>query len=204
MNDLLSKELAPLYTALAWIIFWAVLLIVARKHLSTVFEAIAARIRAGSSFTVGPVSLGEPPKGFRDGPNGSPAVSDTPNPEAIPPELTEDVINKEYRRLVDQQYFLVHATEVIRERTSPKSGRYRVRVWLESYFDQPLDEVVRVTYRIWDDARPPIISTTAKKKSFDLWLSMYGEFPVLAFVERRGKPGVWVTRYLDLPGRPPD
>ena len=204
MNDLLSKELVPLYTALAWIIFWAALLIVARKHVSNAFDAITTRIRAGSSFSVGPVSLGEPPKGFRDEPNASPAVSDTSNPEVIPAELTEDAINKEYRRLVDQQYFLVHAAEVIRERTSPKSGRYRVRVWLESYFDQPLDEVVRVTYRVWDDARPPIISTTSKKKSFDLWLSMYGEFPVLAFVERRGKSGVWVTRYLDLPGRPPD
>jgi hypothetical protein len=72
----------------------------------------------------------------------SPAVSDTPNPETIPPRLTEDLINKEYRRLLDQQYFLVHATEIIRERTSPKSGRYRVRVWLESYFDQPQDDVV--------------------------------------------------------------
>lgn len=198
------NELAPLYAALAWIIFWVGLVIVTRKHLSTVIEAIIIRIRAGSSFTVGPVSLGEPPKGFRDQPDGAAAVSDTRDPEAIPDELTEDVINKEYRRLVDQQYFLLHAAEVIRERTSPKSGRYRVRVWLESYFDQPLDDVVRVTYRVWDDARPPTISTTSKKKSFDLWLSMYGEFPVLAYVERREKPGIWVSRYLDLPGRPPD
>jgi hypothetical protein len=37
-----------------------------------------------------------------------------------------------------------------------------------------------------------------------LWLNVYGEFPVLAYVERKAKPGVWLTRYLDLPGRPPD
>ncbi|MBA2593033.1 MAG: hypothetical protein H0U97_12600 [Gammaproteobacteria bacterium] len=204
MNELLSKEFVPLYTALAWIVFWAGLLIFARTHLVAVFDAIAKRIRAGSSLTVGMVSIGEPPKDFRDAPNGEAAVSNTPNPEAIPDELTEDAINAQYKQLVEQQYFLLHASEVITERTSPKSGRYRVRVWLESYFDQSLNDVTRVTYRIWTDSNRPIISTTSKKTNFDLWLSMYGEFPVLAYVERRGKPGMWLTRYLDLPGRPPD
>ena len=71
-------------------------------------------------------------------------------------------------------------------------------------FDKPLNEISRVTYRVWDDARLPIISTTSRRTNFELWLSLYGEFPVLAYIERNGKAGVWVTRYVDLPGRPPD
>jgi hypothetical protein len=204
MIDIFSKELVPLYTALAWIVFWTGLLVFARKHLSAVFDAVASRVRAGSILTVGPVTIGEPPRELKDAAPGAAVVSNTRDPDAIPAELTVDVINREYKRLIDQQYFLLHAAEITRERTSPRSGRYRVRVWLESYYDISLADIIRVTYRIWDDARRPIISTTSEKTNFDLWLTVYGEFPVLAYVERRGKSGVWLTRYLDLPGRPSD
>lgn len=202
--EMLSKELVPLYTALAWIVFWTGLLVFARKHLSAVLDALASRVRAGSSLTVGPFTIGEPPKDLKDAGTGAAAVTNTADPDAIPKELTKELIDKEYDRLIEEQYFLLHASEVIREPKSPRSGRYRVRVWLESYYDKPLDEIIRVTYRIWHDARPPIISTTSAKTNFDLWLNVYGEFPVLAYVERKNKPGVWLTRYLDLPGRPPD
>lgn len=62
MNNLFSKEFAALYTALAWILFWAGLLYFARELLSTVFEAIVVRIKAGSPITIGSVGLGVPPK----------------------------------------------------------------------------------------------------------------------------------------------
>jgi len=100
-------------------------------------------------------------------PPGAAVVSNTRDPDAIPAELTVDAINREYKRLLDEQ-------------------------------------LIRVTYRISHDARPPIISTTSTETNFDLWLNVYGEFPALAYVERKNKPGVWLTRYLDLPGRPPD
>ena len=204
MNIFSAREFVPLYTAIAWIVFWAVLLIAARKYVIATFEAVTTRIRLGSSVTVGPVTIGEPPKDLRDTPNGSAAVSNTPDPEAIPAGLTSELIDQRYKLLIEQQYFLLHASEITKERTIPKSGRYRVRVWVESYFDVPLEEIVRVTYRIWTDAHHSIISSTSRNTNFDLWLSVYGEFPVLAYIELREKQGIWVTRYLDLPGRPPD
>jgi hypothetical protein len=204
MNALLSKEFAQFYTALVWIIFWAVLLIVWRTRMSSAIEAVIKRIQTGSAVSVGIVKLEGAPKEIREGPAGSVAVSDPSHPKAIPEGMSVASIDEEYKRLIDEQYFLLHAAEVVRERTSPRSGLYRVRVWVESYHDKPLNDITKVTYRVWGDAKPPIISTTYQEKDFELWMSMYGEFPVLAYIERKGKPGVWVTRYLDLPGRPPD
>jgi hypothetical protein len=169
-----------------------------------IVEAVVTRIQRGSSVTVGPVSIGEPPKEIREGSAGGVAVSDPKSATTLAKDLSESQIDEEYRKLMEQGYFLVHATEVVRERTIPGSGRYRVRVWVESYYDKPLDDIVRVTYRVWDDFKRPIISTASRETNFDLWLSIYGEFPVLAFIERRDKPSVLVGRYIDLPGRPPD
>ena len=162
------------------------------------------RVRAGAKITVGMVSLEGAPPEIKENKSGIVAVTEDSGSDVIPAPLTKESINSEYKRLIDQQYFCCTKVEVIRERTTPKSAIYRVRVWVESYFDQPLDQIIRVTYRVWDDADQPIISTTARRKHFELWLSLYGEFPVLAYIERKGKPGVWVTRYHDLPGRPID
>lgn len=203
MNSLLSKEFVPLYTALSWIAFWSIVLIVARSHLSSAIEALLERVRGGSSLTVGLFKLEGVPKEVRAGSTGVVAVSDTAHPEAIPSGMKAESINAEYQSLI-KQYFLLHAAEVISPPTSPRSGRYRVRVWIESYNDQHLKEISRVTYRVWDDANQSIISTTSHRTNFELWMSVYGEFPVLAYVERKGKEAVWVNRYLDLPGRPTD
>jgi hypothetical protein len=204
MDTLFSKEFAAVYVAVVWVVFWAVILYSFRRYVSLIAEAVVTRIQRGSSVTVGPVSIGEPPKEVREGLAGAVAVSDPNGATVLPKDLTAPQIDDEYRKLIGQDYFLLHAAEVVRERTVPKSGRYRVRVWVESYYDKPLDDIVRVTYRVWDDFRRPIISTTSLETSFDLWVSVYGEFPVLAYIERRNKPGVLVARYIDLPGRPTD
>jgi len=68
VSEIFSKELVPLYTALAWIVFWTGLLVFARKHLSAVFDAVASRVRAGSILMVGPVTIGEPPRELKDAP----------------------------------------------------------------------------------------------------------------------------------------
>jgi hypothetical protein len=122
MNALLSKEFAQFYTALVWIIFWAILLTVWRTHMASVIGAVVKRIQTGSPLSVGFVKLEGAPKEIRDGPPGSVAVSDTAHPEAIPEGMSPASIDKQYGSLIDEQYFLLHAAEVVRERTSPKSG----------------------------------------------------------------------------------
>jgi hypothetical protein len=84
VSEIFSKELVPLYTALAWIVFWTGLLVFARKHLSAVCDAVASRVRAGSSLTVGPVTIEEPPRELKDAAPGAAVVSNTRDPDALP------------------------------------------------------------------------------------------------------------------------
>ena len=114
-------------------------------------------------------------------------------------------IESAYNNLVSFGFVLVHQTEVVQPRTSPKSGRYRVRVWVESIEPQrPISDIVSVTYHVWHDFNPPVLSTSDQASNFDLWLSVYGEFPVLALVTTKNGDTYELQRFIDLPGRPPD
>lgn len=85
------------------------------------------------------------------------------------------------------------------------SGRYRVRVWIEAIEHRlPLSEIESVTYRVWDDFRNTTLATSDASSNFDLWLSLYGEFPILAFIKKKNGDTFELQRYLDLPGRSPD
>jgi hypothetical protein len=118
---------------------------------------------------------------------------------------TASSIESSYTKLVSFGFYLVHQAEVLQPRTSPKSGRYRVRVWIESIERQrPISDIASVTYHVWNDFSQPVLSTSDLKSSFDLWLSIYGEFPLLAVVTTNTGETYELQRFIDLPGRPPD
>jgi hypothetical protein len=151
VNSLLSKDFVPLYTALSWILFWSIVLIVARTHLSSAVQALLERVRGGSSLTMGLFKLEGVPKEVSAGSTGVVAVSDTAHPEAIPMGMSEESINAEYRSLVDQQYFLLHAAEVISKRGHRRKTASSSKVLVRR---APLElpnvvNVVTVTYDIY-------------------------------------------------------
>lgn len=114
-------------------------------------------------------------------------------------------IEDSYKKLVSFGFVLIHQVEVVQPRTSPKSGRYRVRVWVESIERQrPISDIASVTYHVWHDFNPPVLSTADQASNFDLWLSVYGEFPVLALITTQSGETYELQRYIELPGRPPD
>lgn len=120
------------------------------------------------------------------------------------PEIQEP-LRASYEKLVNAGLCVVHQAEILQPRTSPGSGRYRVRVWLESFAEQNmLKEVASVTYQVWEDFPTSSLSTSDWASNFDLWLNIYGEFPVLAMVKMKDGSTIELQRYLDLPGRPPD
>lgn len=131
------------------------------------------------------------------------ATSDTSR-RSIPREDLVTIESK-YTKLVADGLVLLHQAEVLQNRTSPKSGRYRVRVWIESIGpDRSISDIESVTYHVWRDFPDPVLSTSDAKSNFDLWLTIYGEFPVLALIKLRSGGDVEAHRYIDLPGRPPD
>jgi len=144
------------------------------------------------------------PARLQDRPNGGAAAA-TSDPDEVKPE-TETVtsLGTEYDTLVRFGFSLLHQTEVKRERTTPGSGRYLVRVWIEPLLGRPLDEIESVTYHVWKDFKNPVFVTREMKSNFDLWVSIYGEFPLLARVRLKSGDEFTLQRYLDLPGRPPD
>lgn len=128
--------------------------------------------------------------------------------EASPIVVSRDSIEgieAKYTRLIEAGFALVHEAHVLQQRTSPRSGRYQIRVWLEAIKDNSLlKQVDCVTYHVWPDFQVPVLSTSDPKSSFDLWITTYGEFPVLAVVKLKSGVEVEVNRYIDLPGRPAD
>ena len=114
-------------------------------------------------------------------------------------------LNKRYEEVKNLGFCVIHQSEMIKERTYPKSGRYRARVWIENFLeDKKMEDIKRVTYRVWDDFHEKTFVTSARSNDFDLWLTLYGEFPISALIELKTEENIIIERYIDLPGRPPD
>jgi hypothetical protein len=94
--------------------------------------------------------------------------------------------------------------QIVRPPTGTIAGLFRVRVTVEADDEKLLEKIDRVIYRLHPTFKNRIIATEARDKEFELWLNVYGEFTIVAKVERKGEDAVWLTRYLDLPGRPKD
>jgi pYEATS domain-containing protein involved in immunity len=116
----------------------------------------------------------------------------------------EERIEQRYKELLSERYYLVHAAEIIQPPVAPGSGLFRARVWVAGEAGNKLNGVATVTYRVWDDFPDKQITTTDRADQFAVWLSVNGEFPILAYIQLENRKKVWQRRYLDLPGRPRD
>jgi hypothetical protein len=77
---------------------------------------------------------------------------------------------------------------------------FNVKIWLDAYSDSELDNCTRVTYRLDDSFSQNVISSDDRKNFFEIQLIIWGEFTVIAHVERAKGDPLIVTRYLDIPG----
>lgn len=85
---------------------------------------------------------------------------------------------------------------------------YVARVYLEfwtknkEYFQK--DKVEKVFYRVDDTFSENwrVLTSADADRSFQLILRIYGEFTIIAVVKTTAGEYIWLTRYLDLPGRP--
>jgi hypothetical protein len=149
--------------------------------------------------TFGPGTI--PPKSIT---NGSASFATSDDEPVKNPTTNEAILGEKYAEVVKTGYCLLHAAQVVRERTTPRTGHYRVRAWIEPIQGRPLSDIASVTYRVWEDFNRKTITTTSEETQFDLWMNVYGEFPVLALVKMKDGTNIILQRYIDLPGRPPD
>jgi hypothetical protein len=131
------------------------------------------------------------------------AASDS---SAINADLSTSVILiSEFKKMLEFGFVILHEVEVVRFRTGPRNGLYKVRVWVEAVSAGcELSEISSVTYQLWHDFPTPQMTTADLDSSFDLWLKIYGEFPVMAIVTKKDGECSQLVRYIDLPGRPED
>jgi YEATS family len=200
-------EWIPLFQTLVWPTFIVSLLLWFGSSFATILAAIGDSIRKGAPFAAGPsgLSIGSPPAELAR--TGEPGVGVTAEgirgSEKTQP-IVEALERNDLPTNVVESPYLIHEAQVIRPRTDRMAGLYRVRVSLESDPADDLNKVNRVTYRLHPTFPNRIIATEAREKNFELWLNVYGEFTIIAVVERDGQPPLWLTRYLELPGRPPE
>jgi hypothetical protein len=202
-ETIFDAKFVELYKVLALMVYGLLMLFLFKGRIGQLISALIRRIEVGSPIDLGPVSIGIPPKELSEGKIR--AVTSDGN-ESIPKvhEIMDVLLNKKYPDCLSDEIYLIHASQTITQRTTPRSGRYNVRVWLEAYEANEIDDIERITYRLYDDFKEKIITTTSRANNFELWITCFGEFTLVAYAERKSKPPIWLTRYLDLPGRPTD
>ncbi|MBD2438127.1 pYEATS domain-containing protein [Nostoc sp. FACHB-110] len=198
----------PLFQTLAWIIFWSILIRFIYRNfnlqLGELLSAFVNRVQQGSPIEAGTFfKLGAPSAVANQQVNS--ATAEGTEGISISENQSEKVLNyQQHSTGIAEEVYLLHMSEVITPRTENKRGSYRVRVWLEAYTEIDFNECEQVVYRLHESWKHQVIATEAKKDQFELWLNLWGEFTIIAYVKRKNKEPLWLTRYIDLPGRPPD
>lgn len=196
----------PLFQTLVWPILIAGLVFFFRGSFATMLDAATTNLRKGASVVVGPtgVSIGNPPAEIKNTGQAVGVTAEGTKGVERTKSIEETLRSKNLPQGVLESPYLVHASQIIRPRTDAIAGLYRVHVSLESDAADQLRTVKRVTYRLHSTFPNRVIATEARDKNFELWMNVYGEFTIVAVVEREGQESLWLTRYLDLPGRPPE
>jgi hypothetical protein len=196
----------PLWQTIVWVGFWVFLILFVKRNFNQqiggLFTAFVTRVQDGSSVKIGNfVELDGPPAIKNQ--QVETATTEGVEGIAVPKDINETVLNYQKNSTgIAEEVYLIHTAEVIVPRTPEKRGNYRVRVWLEADSEADFNECVRVTYRLHETFKQRVIATESQNNQFELWLNVWGEFTVIAYVERKDKEPLWLTRYLDLPGRP--
>jgi hypothetical protein len=202
----MDADWVPLLQTLSWVGLIGLVLGLNRRRLGNLLDEVIKRVREGSSFQAGPVSLGEAPRDIKSGrvefatAEGAAGVTVSPSAEAFFDDIAAHMDGVDADR---QDVYLVHSATRLDDQTDDGKYWYTVRIWVEADSEDLLDDCRRVTYRMHPTFQDPIIATQRRNREFELWLRVWGEFSVFAYLEFEEGPPALLSRYLDLPGRPP-
>jgi hypothetical protein len=125
-----------------------------------------------------------------------------PGDEKVPTDVFEMMDKETYPSHISKRIFLVHEWKEEGEVVGEYKKYYNVRIWLDAYMDSDLNNCVRVIYRLDDSFSKRVFASEDRKNFFEIKLTIWGEFNVIAYVERSEGDPLIVTRYLDIPGSP--
>lgn len=181
-----------------------ILLIIFGKKVSLIANALVVRINQGAPVKFGSVlDVGAAPDVIQSGKADAAATSEGTRGSTIPTDIKEILQEKEYPPEINEEIYLVHVAQVIKPYTGPRTGIWSVRAYVEAYTDEKnLDNIESVTYRLHDTFTEKVVATKARNKAFEIWFNVYGEFNLVAYVKLKDESHLWITRYIDLPGRP--
>ncbi len=206
--NLLGASWVPFWQTIVWLVFWVFIIKYIHKNfsqqISILFNAFITRIQDGSPVKFGDFMALDAPVAIKNAEVRT-ATSEGVSGITLPEDINEKVLNYQKNSTgISESVYLIHTSEVIVPKTPEKRGFYRIKVWLEGYTEVDFNDCIRVTYRLHKSFKKQIIATESHKNQFELWLNVWGEFTVIAYVERKNQEALWLTRYLDLPGRPPE
>jgi hypothetical protein len=198
----LSDGWAVIIQTLLWIAMLGFFLYPVRKHLPGLVLALIVRVQNGAALELGPLKISEIPETIEKGQASvtTSGVQDVTDTEEATAKLAPQAVHSP----VTSHLYLVHRSKVLRPRTASYSGLYQVWVRLEGDPPTALHDVTSVTYHLHESFHQRDVKITTPVNGFELSLMVYGEFAVLAFVQQSSAGPLVLSRYLDLPGRPPD
>jgi hypothetical protein len=120
----------------------------------------------------------------------------------VPTDIFEMMNKEDYPSHISKRIFLVHEWKEEPGVVGEYQKWYNVRIWLDAYQDSDLDDCTRVTYRLDDSFNKRVFASEDRKNFFEIKITIWGEFNVVAYIERSKGDSLIVTRYLDIPGSP--
>jgi hypothetical protein len=185
----------PLLKEFIWPVFWAIVLLSARRPLGHLLTAIQERIVAGAEFEAGAtgIKVGAVPK-----------LAEVQSTAPKPQQLSETSASQQLAQrkpattLKPSPIYLVHTARRDKRLDQGELTYYRVRIYLDADEPSLLDEVSEITYYLHETFLEPIRTVRDRQTSFEVRTIVWGEFNVAAAVRFKDGHEIKLERYLNL------
>lgn len=181
-----------------------------KGRIGLIFEAIARLIHRANKVVVGGTEITAAMEAALD---EKPAIGVAPVgnvPKKVmssDDELVKKLVEKDFSGVTVGDYpYLMHEGKKTPKGRFPFAARVYLEFWTTNNKKFQKKDVEKVFYRV-DDTFPDewwVMTSDDPSKDFQLVVRIIGEFTIVAVVKLKSGELIWLTRYLDLPGRPVD
>jgi hypothetical protein len=177
-------------------------------RIGSLFDAIISFIRKAKSVAVGGTTI---TTAMEEALQREPAVGVAPVGDVVSERVNGDdllikkLLAQDYTSVTTGDYpYLMHEGKRTPKGKFPYAARVYLEFWTANGKIFQKDAVQKVFYRV-DNTFPKqwwVMTSDDVDTDFQLVVRIQGEFTVVAVVKLKTGEYIWLTRYLDLPGRP--